>query len=81
MVNSHQNKGQNHVIAKFSHRKKPKTLKNDIFEGILAKNQCWSDLVKFSHMVLTFVLVVIDHAASDENKRIENKPPLSYAPR
>ena len=32
-------------------------------------------------MVLNFVLVVIDHAASDENKRIENKPPLSYAPR
>ena len=31
-------------------------------------------------MVLTFVLVVIDHAASDENKRIENKSPLSYAP-
>ena len=31
-------------------------------------------------MVLNFVLVVIDHAASDEDKRIENKPPLSYDP-
>ena len=33
-----------------------------------------------NHMVLNFVLVVIDHAASDENKRIENKPALCFVP-
>ena len=37
-------------------------------------------MAKFFHMVLNLVLVVIDHAASDEDKRIENKPPLSYDP-
>ena len=33
-----------------------------------------------NHMVLNFVLVVIDHAASDENKRIENKYALCFVP-
>ena len=47
---------------------------------LVFKYTFWSDMVKFFHMVLTFVLVVIDHVASDEDKRIENKSPLSYAP-
>ena len=41
VVDNHQNESQNHVIKKFSQPEKPKILKIGIFEGILAKYQCF----------------------------------------
>ena len=52
VVDNHQNEVQNNVIEKFSQPKQPKILKIGIFEGILAKYQCFQVhfLVRFGQI-------------------------------